>query len=125
MEVRASLLFPALFYIVWRFGLASVAAGLVVSLLCIRLKTSLGDPSAVDARDLTGTLLLTGRYLVFFLMGIACALRLDDLSAIYGKLTPAMHAIACGDSRSRPCWPCREGRPAARPTSSMAAARSM
>ncbi|WP_406857036.1 acyltransferase [Alsobacter sp. KACC 23698] len=96
MEVRASLLFPALFFFVWRFGLASVAAGLIVAFLCVRLKTSLGDPSTVDARDLIGTLLLTGRYLVFFLMGIACALRLDDLRAIYGKLTPALHVAACG-----------------------------
>jgi peptidoglycan/LPS O-acetylase OafA/YrhL len=94
VEMRASLLFPLLVFIAVRSGWVGILLGIGLALASSKLKSALGDGSAVNAASLAGTLLLTTRYLVFFLFGIMCATRLQGISRLILRLPGCVHGAA-------------------------------
>ncbi len=93
VEIRASLAFPLLLLIVIRFGVSSVVAFAVGSLLCIYAKSYIDNNSPVVSSSFGASLLLTGRYLVFFTMGIALALHIDTIKSVYNRIPRLGHAV--------------------------------
>ena len=93
IEMRVSLIFPLLVLYIRRFGLAGVAVALVVAFVCAKSQAALGDNSPFVGESLAGTLLLTGRYIVMFLLGVMLAARLDRIRETFLRGSPKLHAM--------------------------------
>lgn len=97
IEMRVSLIFPLLVLYIRRFGLAGVAMALVFAFVCAKSQTALGeDTVGLVGESLVGTLLLTGRYIVMFLLGVMLAARLDQIKVTFLHAAPILHAIIFG-----------------------------
>jgi peptidoglycan/LPS O-acetylase OafA/YrhL len=97
IEMRVSLIFPLLVLYIRRFGLAGVAVALVFAFVCAKSQTALGENTAGLVGDsLAGTLLLTGRYIVMFLLGVMLAARLDRVRKMFLRAPPMLHAMIFG-----------------------------
>lgn len=97
IEMRVSLIFPLLVLYVRRFGLAGVAVALVFAFVCAKAQTALGENTAgLVGESLAGTLLLTGRYIVMFLLGVMLAARLDRIKERFLQAPPMLHAMIFG-----------------------------
>ena len=66
VEIRASLLFPFLMLLGLRLRWLGLFLMIAVALASARVRTGLGDTSPIGATSALGSVLLTGRYLVFF-----------------------------------------------------------
>ena len=93
VEMRVSLIFPLLVLYIRRFELAGVAVALVVAFVCAKGQAALGDNSSLLGESLAGTLLLTGRYIVMFLLGVMLAARLDRIREMFLRVSPKLHAM--------------------------------
>ena len=97
IEMRVSLIFPLLVLYIRRFGLVGVAMALVFSFVCAKSQTAPGENAAGLVGDsLVGTLLLTGRYIVMFLLGVMLAARLDRTRETFLQAPPMLHAMIFG-----------------------------
>jgi peptidoglycan/LPS O-acetylase OafA/YrhL len=97
IEMRVSLIFPLLVLYIRRFGLAGVAFALAVAFVCAKSQTALGENTAgLVGESPAGTLLLTGRYIVMFLLGVMLAARLDRIRETFLKVPPMLHAMIFG-----------------------------
>ena len=94
IEMRVSLIFPLLVLYIRRLGLVGVAIALAVAFVCAKSQTALGENTAgLVGESLAGTLLLTGRYIVMFLLGVMLAARLDRIRETFLKAPPMLHAM--------------------------------
>lgn len=89
IEMRASILFPLLILFVARTGWFSVVAATALTLVAIYAKVSINDQPGVSAETALGSVLMTLRYLGFFVFGIACALKMQQIQSLLKR----MHAI--------------------------------
>ena len=97
IEMRVSLIFPLLVLYIRRFGLAGVAVALAVAFVCAKSQAGLGENTAgLVGESLAGTLLLTGRYIVMFLLGVMLAARLDRIRQAFLQVPPMLHAMIFG-----------------------------
>jgi peptidoglycan/LPS O-acetylase OafA/YrhL len=97
IEMRVSLIFPLLVLYIRRLGLAGVAFALAVAFVCAKSQTALGEnTTGLVGESLAGTLLLTGRYSVMFLLGVVLAARLDRVREKFLRAPPMLHAIIFG-----------------------------
>jgi peptidoglycan/LPS O-acetylase OafA/YrhL len=92
IEMRISLIFPLLVLYVRRFGWSGIAASLIVAFTCNNARVSLGDTSAHTAESITGLVLLTMRYVPFFLVGVMAAWRLERLKRLFAHVSLKVHA---------------------------------
>jgi peptidoglycan/LPS O-acetylase OafA/YrhL len=93
IEMRVSLVFPLLVLYIRRFGLAGVEVALVVAFVCAKSQAALGETSGLVGESLVGTLLLTGRYVFMFLLGVMLAARLDRVREMFFRVSPKLHAM--------------------------------
>ena len=94
IEMRVSLIFPLLVLYIRRFGLAGLAVALVVAFVCAKGQVALGENTAgLVGESLAGTLLLTGRYTVMFLLGVMLAARLDRIREAFLQIPPMFLAM--------------------------------
>ena len=87
IEMRVSIIFPLLVMFIRRFGWAGLAAGLLGAFLCAHQRAAFGETSLMVAESVTGALLLTVRYIFFFLLGIMAAAKLHLLKGV-GQISP-------------------------------------
>ena len=93
VEMRASLLFPLLVLLTIRTRWLGVLLGVGSA----RIKAGIGDDSPIYAISIPTTILLTGRYLIFFLFGIMCAMRMQSISVLMRRIPSWVHVglVAC------------------------------
>jgi peptidoglycan/LPS O-acetylase OafA/YrhL len=97
IEMRVSLIFPLLVLYVRKFGWAGVAVALATAFLCAKAQTALGENTAgLVGESLAGAILLTGRYVVMFLLGVILAARLERIKATFLRIPVAVHSIIFG-----------------------------
>ncbi len=94
VEMRMALVFPLLVAMVKRFGWPGVAVSLVVAFVCSKAKAALGDPSTMVAESVAGAFLMTLRYVVFFLLGIIAAARLEQHKRFLGRIPAGRQTAA-------------------------------
>jgi peptidoglycan/LPS O-acetylase OafA/YrhL len=92
IEMRVSIIFPLLVLYVRRFGWPGVAASLIVAFICNHVRASVGDTSPQTAESITGVVLLTMRYVPFFLVGVIAASRLEKLKRLFVQVSLKVHA---------------------------------
>jgi peptidoglycan/LPS O-acetylase OafA/YrhL len=94
VEMRVSLLFPLLVWYTRRLGWPGIAVAVVAAFACAKAQAAIGESTAYVVADSTvGALLLTGRYLVLFLLGVILAARLNWVKTTVDRLSPKLHAI--------------------------------
>lgn len=94
VEMQVSLVFPFLVLWVTRFGLPGIMAAVVAAFFCSKLNAALGGEPTLG-KGFAGTLLLTGRYMPYFLFGILAASRIEQLKAWLLRIPKAVHAAIC------------------------------
>jgi hypothetical protein len=92
--MRIALVLPLLVALVKRFGWLSVAVSLAVALVCSKAKAALGEPSTMVAGSVAGAILMTGRYVFFFLLGIIAAARIDHHKRLLGRISAEWQTAA-------------------------------
>jgi peptidoglycan/LPS O-acetylase OafA/YrhL len=97
IEMRVSLIFPLLVLYIKRFGWAGVAVALFASFICSKSQAALGEVTdGLVGESLAGALLLTGRYVALFLLGVVMAARLERIKAMCLRISPNLHATVLG-----------------------------
>lgn len=98
VEMRISVIFPLLVMAVKRFGWFAVAAGIILGYVCFSANVALGAAGEEVnhiGMNYTGTLLLTLRYVPFFLLGIIAAGRLEKFKQILISFPAPAHIFCC------------------------------
>ena len=95
VELRVSLVFPVLAGTVRRYGWRSVPAAIITMLICGKINSLNGQLSPYTAETLFGSLVLTSRYVVFFILGINIACYLPQLESWLIRIRPTGHVIIC------------------------------
>lgn len=93
VEMRVSLVFPLLLILVARVGRPSILIAIALTIAAIRLKASIGDPAGTESSSALGSLLLTARYIGFFVFGILTAINLPALRDCYYKIPAIAHVV--------------------------------
>lgn len=92
IEMRISIIFPLLVLYVRRFKWACVTAALVAAFVCSKSSAALGETSALTAESFAGALLLTGRYVPLFLLGIISVEWLNRIRDFLIRMSVKLHA---------------------------------
>jgi peptidoglycan/LPS O-acetylase OafA/YrhL len=98
IEMRISIIFPILVWVVSRFGWWGVCAGVVTALFCCELNMMLGASGVTAAhvgQTFTGAVLLTVRYVPLFLFGIITAGRLGEIKRVLHQVPQGVHIAIC------------------------------
>jgi peptidoglycan/LPS O-acetylase OafA/YrhL len=93
IEMRVSLIFPLLVMLVIRFGWIAVFGGLIVGFAATKLAILVGGHHLYTAETPLASLLLTMRYVPFFLFGVIAAHRLEQLKSLLLRLPKHMHML--------------------------------
>ena len=91
IEMHISIMFPLLVLYVRRFGWSGVAAALVAAFVCAKARAALGETSNLVAESFVGALVVTGRYVVLFLLGVIVAARLDRIKEMFVRVPGKLH----------------------------------
>src|ERR1039457_4634561 len=61
--------------------------------ICCKLSAEIGETDALTAESFTGALLLTGRYVFLFLLGIMSVARLDQIKEALMQVSTKLHSV--------------------------------
>lgn len=93
VEMRVSLIFPLLVLLVGRFGWIAVFGSLIVGFAATKLSVLVGGHHLYTAETPAASVLLTVRYIPFFMFGVIVAHRIEQLKSLLLRLPKTMHIV--------------------------------